>query len=97
MKEPNPDLYYNRGTIFEYLERYNEAVNDFKLAHQIDVSLGADKKQDNIIGFVSRAYNNIANKGRLKTNRLTEMVKSIPQVLHDSKDTGFKIVDISQL
>ena len=33
MKEPNPDLYFNRGTIFEYLERYNEAVNDFKLAH----------------------------------------------------------------
>jgi tetratricopeptide (TPR) repeat protein len=33
IKEPNPDLYYNRATIYEYLERYNEAVNDFTLAH----------------------------------------------------------------
>jgi hypothetical protein len=22
IKEPNPDLYYNRATIYEYLERY---------------------------------------------------------------------------
>ena len=36
MKEPNPDMYYNRGTILEYLERYNEAVADFTTAHSID-------------------------------------------------------------
>jgi len=29
MKEPNPDLYFNRGTVFEYLERYSEAAADF--------------------------------------------------------------------
>lgn len=39
MKEPNPDLYYNRGTILEYLERYNEAINDFQKAHAIDPTL----------------------------------------------------------
>jgi chlorophyllide a reductase subunit Y len=32
-KEANPDLFYNRGTIFEYLERYNEAVRDYGKAH----------------------------------------------------------------
>jgi len=41
-KEPNPDLYYNRGTIFEYLERYNEAVRDYLKAHAIDTNLAAD-------------------------------------------------------
>jgi len=29
MKEPNPDLFFNRATILEYLERYNEAVQDY--------------------------------------------------------------------
>ena len=29
MKEVNPDLFYNRATVFEYLERYNEATSDF--------------------------------------------------------------------
>lgn len=98
MKEPNPDLFYNRGTIFEYLERYNEACNDFKVAHQIDGNLGADKKEERIIGFVSNAYNSIMKKGKLKTNRLVDIVKSIPQWLpgYDSKDS-LKIVDISQL
>lgn len=26
MKEPNPDLFWNRATILEYLERYAEAI-----------------------------------------------------------------------
>lgn len=96
MKEPNPDLYFNRGTIYEYLERYNEAVNDFTLAHQVDPNLGGEKKCDAIIGHVSRAYNSINNKGKLKSNRLTSMVKSIPQTLPDIEGK-FKLVDISQL
>lgn len=36
MKESNPDLYFNRGTVLEYLERYSEAAADFQRAHQID-------------------------------------------------------------
>jgi hypothetical protein len=47
-----------------------------------------------MIGFVSRAYNAIANKGRLKTNRLIDMVKSIPT---EFNFPNFKFVDISQL
>jgi hypothetical protein len=26
LKEPNPDLFFNRATVYEYLERYAEAV-----------------------------------------------------------------------
>jgi len=33
MTEPNPDLYFNRATILEYLERYQEAGRDYMLAH----------------------------------------------------------------
>merc|ERR1712178_302404 len=37
-------------------------------------------------------------KGKIKSNRLTDMVKSIPQSLSvDSGQSGCKIVDISQL
>jgi tetratricopeptide (TPR) repeat protein len=32
MTEANPDMFYNRATILEYLERYNEAVNDYQKA-----------------------------------------------------------------
>jgi hypothetical protein len=93
MKEPNPDLHFNRATIYEYLERYNEAVQDFTLAHQVDPNLGADARCNDIIGFVSRSYNSIVNKGKLKSNRLSAMVKSIPQSIPDMDK--YKICDIS--
>lgn len=41
LKEPNPDLYFNRATVLEYLERYQEACTDFMKAYQIDPNLGA--------------------------------------------------------
>jgi len=97
MKEPNPDLFFNRATVLEYLERYSEAANNFQTAHQIDPSLGGDKRADSIVGFVSRAYNSISNKGKIKSNRLTDMVKSIPQSLPGDAEKNMKIVDISQL
>merc|ERR1711881_751471 len=37
----NPDLYFNRATVLEYLERYNEAVRDYQNAHKIDANLQA--------------------------------------------------------
>ena len=32
LKEPNPDLFFNRATVYEYLERYAEAVKDYNMA-----------------------------------------------------------------
>ena len=100
LKEPNPDLHFNRATVLEYLERYSEAATDFMKAHQIDINLGAEKRADGIIGFVSRAYNAILNKGRVKTNRLVDMVRSIPQQMPETmresaEKNNCKLVDIS--
>ena len=36
IKVPNPDLFFNRATIYEYLERYAEAIRDYNSANQID-------------------------------------------------------------
>jgi len=33
MKEPNPDMFFNRATVLEYLERYSEATQNFQAAH----------------------------------------------------------------
>jgi hypothetical protein len=44
MKRKHPDLFYNRGTIYEYLESYQLAVKDFETANSIDPSLNADEK-----------------------------------------------------
>ena len=71
-------------------------------AHAVDPNLGAERRADGIIGFVSRAYNAISNKGKIKTNRLSDMVRSIPRSLPESMQEsaaqkGLKVADISQL
>ena len=110
MKEPNPDLYYNRATIFEYLERYNEAVRDYYKAHSIDQSLQADKKAEKIVQFVVNAATLISNKGRMKSKKLTAIAKSVPSSLHGSvkfsvteeemekkNKINYSVVDLAQL
>jgi len=52
MTEPNPDLFFNRATILEYLERYGEAIRDYNLAHAIDPNLQADIKAGKLVDFV---------------------------------------------
>ena len=57
MTEPNPDLFFNRATIFEYLERYGEAVRDYNNAHSIDPNLNAQGKAGAIVNFVVQTCN----------------------------------------
>jgi hypothetical protein len=63
------------------LERYNEAVRDYSKAHQIDPNLQADQKAEKIVGFVTHAATLIATKGKLKSQKLTQMVKTVPSTL----------------
>jgi tetratricopeptide (TPR) repeat protein len=48
----NPDLYHNRATIYNYLERYSDAIADYEVAHSIDPNLGAKDKAKSIQEFV---------------------------------------------
>lgn len=75
MKLPNPDLFYNRATILEYLERYQEAIRDYSTAHAIDPSLAADKKAARIVDFVCNTARSILNKQNQKPKKITEYVK----------------------
>ena len=44
MARKHPDLFHNRGTIYNYLEEYNNSISDYKTADEIDPTLEADKK-----------------------------------------------------
>lgn len=71
-------------------------------AHAIDPNLGANQRAEGIVGFVSRAYNSITKKGKIKGDKLSGMVRSIPNELPESmreaaEKNGSKLADISQL
>jgi hypothetical protein len=50
-------------------------------AHAIDSNLQADKRAEKIIDFVVQAATLINSKGRMKSKKLTTMVKSVPSTL----------------
>ena len=52
MTDANPDLFFNRATILEYLERYGEAIRDYNRAHQIDPALQADVRAGKLLDYV---------------------------------------------
>ncbi len=100
-KEANPDLFYNRATIYEYLERYNEAIRDYAVCHRTDPNMHADKKADKIVDFFIHASNQIKGK---KSKKLSQMIKSVPSTLpgpvsfptnEDPKKISYNIVNIS--
>ena len=69
MSEPNPDLFFNRATILEYLERYGEAIRDYNLAHQIDPNLQADVKAGKLLDFVVQTTNLIQSRSGSKQKK----------------------------
>jgi tetratricopeptide (TPR) repeat protein len=107
LKEPNPDLYYNRATIYEYLERYSEAVKDYNLAHSIDPNLKSDYKSGQIINFVVQTANFVQSRGKSQQKRLLDLVKSVPtslpgelrfpQVEEKKQSIVYKIASVADL
>ena len=78
MKEPNPDLFFNRATIFEYLERYGEAVRDYNMAHSIDPNLNGSAKAGAIVDFVTKTCNLVQNRSASKAKKNNDLARSIP-------------------
>ena len=91
MKEPNPDLFFNRATILEYLERYGEAVRDYNAAHAIDQSLNANHKAGAIIDFVVQTCNLVQSRSASKAKKHGELAKSIPT--HIEGELRFPVVE----
>ena len=73
----NPDLYFNRATVLEYLERYTEAILNFEQAHQIDPNLKGNLRAQAILGHVQRTSEKINTKAKIKSKQLATMCKSL--------------------
>lgn len=74
---PEPDLHYNRAEAFKYLERYQDAYNDFTLAHAIDPTLNAQQQSRSIIERVTLIVGRINSKGGVKKKILGNLLNSL--------------------
>lgn len=78
LKEPNPDLFFNRATILEYLERYGEAIQNYNAAFVIDPSLQSDKLAGRIIDFVLKTSAVVTSRSGSNSKKHLDLVKTIP-------------------
>ena len=81
MTEPNPDLFFNRATILEYLERYGEAVRDYNVAHTIDPNLGGFAKASAIVDFVVQTCNLVQSRAASKAKVNSDLARSVPTII----------------
>ncbi|CAG9330988.1 TTC5_1 [Blepharisma stoltei] len=75
---PNPDLCYNRGEAYKYLERYQEAIIEFQKAHELDPALNAQGQISQIMELVSLINQKIRTSCGIKKKTLSAMVKTMP-------------------
>lgn len=78
-KYKNPDLFYNRGIVHSYLEKYTEASQDFLKADEIDPNLKAKEISEKIIDCVNKTNKFIKNQGGAKPKKWTQIISKIPQ------------------
>jgi tetratricopeptide (TPR) repeat protein len=73
----NPDLYFNRAQVLVYLEDFEAAVADYKIAKQLDPESSAEDRISDIGRRISGAAELVAKKGHLKAKRLTALAQSL--------------------
>mmetsp|Transcript_15162 Transcript_15162/g.28254 ORF Transcript_15162/g.28254 Transcript_15162/m.28254 type:complete len:426 (-) Transcript_15162:92-1369(-) len=66
----NPDLYFNRGTLWKYLEEFERAKDDFERCEVIDQGLEGGRNAREITAWVSRVHEMVLKKGRVKEKKL---------------------------
>jgi hypothetical protein len=58
-------LYFSRGEVNSYLEKYKEAISDYLTSHQIDPTLGAKERADSIKAFAIKTASLINKKAHI--------------------------------
>jgi tetratricopeptide (TPR) repeat protein len=89
-KYENPDLYFNRATIFTYFERYSEAIRDYMHANTIDPGLDAQTKAQKICEFVIGTTRMIEQKKKTQNKKTADLVKEIPKKIGEVKFLSLK-------
>lgn len=89
-KYMNPDLYFNRATIFTYFERYSEAIRDYMKANTIDPGLNAAEKATKICEFVIGTTRMIEQKKKSQSKKTTDLIKTLPKKIGEVKFLSLK-------
>ncbi|XP_026122525.1 tetratricopeptide repeat protein 5 [Carassius auratus] len=74
----NPDLHFNRATLFQYEEMYSSALDGFSRAAALDPGWeDAREREKLLLNYLDQVIMLIENKGKVKARRLRNMLSSL--------------------
>jgi len=94
----NPDLYYNRANVHKFYEQFQEAIDGYRNAKQLDPHLPGQDEIDNIHRFVKKLSKLVRTKNGLKAKKLLKFSAQIPPSVEikDSKRVELKQLEIGE-
>lgn len=91
-QQRNPDLHFNLGTIHQYHEDYDLALQRFARAAELDPTLPAQAQCELIVAHTRRIAEAIGAHGGMKARKLSALLKQLP-----AKDERGKWVRVLKL
>ncbi|XP_016398599.1 tetratricopeptide repeat protein 5-like [Sinocyclocheilus rhinocerous] len=74
----NPDLHFNRATLFQYEEMYSSALDGYSRAAALDPGWeDAQEREKLLLNYLDQVTVLIENKGKVKARRLRTMLSSL--------------------
>jgi len=73
----NPDLLFNQGVVFKYLEQYSASVNSFQCAGAEDPTLPVEGEIQAMVRYVSRVSEKIENRVGLKVKKFNSEIAKL--------------------
>jgi len=69
----NSDLYFNRAEVLAYLQRYEQAVEDYETAKVLDPGLKVDEAIYSLVRKVQVSFEFVQKKGNLKPKQIASL------------------------
>ncbi|XP_073693535.1 tetratricopeptide repeat protein 5 [Garra rufa] len=74
----NPDLHFNRATLFQYEEMYSSALDGYSRAAALDPGWeDAREREKQLLNYLDQVTVLLENKGKVKARRLRNMLSSL--------------------
>nr|XP_033778970.1 tetratricopeptide repeat protein 5 isoform X1 [Geotrypetes seraphini] len=88
----NPDLHFNRATLYKFEESYQEALEGFSRAALLDPAWPEPKlREQQLLDFLERLTGHLHNKGKVKGKKLQSMLGSLrPSLLGPCGDGQYQ-------
>ena len=91
----NPDLFFNRGNVFRYLQDYSAAQLSYGRAIDIDPSFtDSQEAAESVTAFVNRANEMVNKRGWFQKKRLDKIIQQLSVSRHIQGCTGLRTLQV---